>query len=140
MNDLVSGLCQDTLESYAIIRHVDDYSLLAESQWLKEAFDREAKSLQKDVHVVSGTATGGVLESFDDAAGIVDRQLGLNFVQSKSDKWAGPGSLPAHSVYCKQGQSQPRAAFASSGAIMSENLQCPAPVSSGSTGPRDHPG
>lgn len=104
---LAGGLRPDTVCLYASIRLCVDQSLLAGSNRLKEMFNREAKVIQRDLHDALRDAAGGVLLLFVDATEVVDTNLSLIVVHSKSGKLARPVSLsPAFCESCATADSE----------------------------------
>lgn len=98
MNSLVDGLRQDTIDSYASIRHNVDQSLVAASKHPKKMLDGEVMELQQVVHSVLRSAAGSVQKSFADEPKVVDRSLRLIVRHTKRDESAKPGSSSAHSA------------------------------------------
>lgn len=83
VNDLVVGLCRDSLNSCARFRHHVSMLMVEVRKHFKEVIHHEGNALELEVCDVICGATGAVQKSLIDAPGVVDKGLSLIVRHSK---------------------------------------------------------
>lgn len=112
VNNMVDKVLRYTFNLLPNIGRNVDQSLLAVDSRPRELVDREAKTLQQNVHTALRNAASGVQGLFVSVASapeLVDRCQGLTVGHLQRDELAKPGSSSAHSANFEPRRSQPRA-------------------------------